>query len=210
MMKDFDQTDALEIANTRAVSDVAPDLAKVDPFDPSQFAAPPDAEMMVAQRELVHCRVGRPPKDAFCRAHPDEKMSLEAFILTLESEREQYLLTPAAAQAIPELARRVRLTRAITRQQDEFIWVTNPVPTSGKDNSYWVSNRKALEMAKTQWIRMQSNQAAKAYDVFTSQVKIPEPVWSERPFADFLRAGFGEHRIDDPSHPLILRILGRA
>ena len=186
------------------------DLASVDPFDPANFAAPPDAEMVVAQRELVTCRVGKPPRDSFCRAHIDMEMSVEAFLLTLESQGEVFLLTPRAAKGIPELAKRVRLTRAITRQGDEFLWVTNPVPVHGRDNPYWISNRKALEMAKSRWVRMQSNQAVKAYDVFTASADIPDPTWSNYALADLLRAGFGENRINDPQHPVIRRILGRA
>jgi hypothetical protein len=187
------------------------ELSQVDPFDPSNFAAPPDMELTAATRLLVQCKVGTPSKDVFVRAHHDPAMSLEAFVLKLDSTGETYLLTQNAAEGILSEVRRVVLTVAVDRQLNPFLWLTHPVPTDGKDNSYWSTSRTAKEMAKKRWIRMRSNQAARCYDIFEAKISIAEPQWPEYTMPEYLRAGFGEgFTISDPYDPVIQRLLGLA
>ena len=193
------------------VTDNGVELSHVDPFDPANFVAAPEQEMIAATRLLVSCKVGKPSSDVFVRAHNDPSMQLEAYILKLESNGEQYLLSPAAAESVMDMAKRVIITVAIDRQMNPFLWVTYPIPTDGRDNSYWQTGRVAKELARTKWIRMKSNQAAKVYDIFEAQVKIPEPEWPEHSLTDYLKAGFGENfTITDPHDPVIRRLLGFA
>ena len=71
--------------------------------------------------------------------------------------------------------------------------------------------RQAKEVAKKRWVRVQSNQGARAYDVFEARAKIPEPEWPEWTLADYLRVGFGtDGVITDPQDELLLRLLGLA
>jgi hypothetical protein len=187
------------------------ELSQVDPFDPANFAATPELEMIAATRLLVSCKVGKPSSDVFVRAHTDPDMQLEAYILKLESNGEQYLLTQAAVESVLDMAKRVIITVAIDRQMNPFLWVTYPIPVDGRDNSYWKTGRAAKELARTKWIRMKSNQAAKLYDVFEAQIKIPEPDWPAHSLTDYLKAGFGENfTIVDPNDPVIRRLLGLA
>jgi hypothetical protein len=193
------------------VTDNEVDLSNVDPFDPANFVAAPEQEMIAATRLLVSCKVGKPSSDVFVRAHNDPSMQVEAYILKLESNGEQYLLSPAAAESVMDMAKRVIITVAIDRQMNPFLWVTYPIPTDGRDNSYWQTGRVAKELARTKWIRMKSNQAAKVYDIFEAKVKIPEPEWPEHSLTDYLKAGFGENfTITDPNDPVIRRLLGFA
>lgn len=193
------------------VTDNGVELSHVDPFDPANFVAAPEQEMIAATRLLVSCKVGKPSSDVFVRAHNDPSMQLEAYILKLESNGEQYLLSPAAAESVMDMAKRVIITVAIDRQMNPFLWVTYPIPTDGRDNSYWQTGRVAKELARTKWIRMKSNQAAKVYDIFEAQVKIPEPDWPEHSLTEYLKAGFGENfTITDPNDPVIRRLLGFA
>jgi hypothetical protein len=187
------------------------ELSHVDPFDPANFAATPELEMIAATRLLVSCKVGKPSSDVFVRAHTDPDMQLEAYILKLESNGEQYLLTQAAVESVLDMAKRVIITVAIDRQMNPFLWVTYPIPVDGRDNSYWQTGRAAKELARENWIRMKSNQAAKVYDIFEAQVKIPEPDWPAHSLTDYLKAGFGENfTIVDPNDPVIRRLLGLA
>lgn len=193
------------------VTDNEVELSHVDPFDPANFVAAPEQEMIAATRLLVSCKVGKPSSDVFVRADNDPSMQLEAYILKLESNGEQYLLSPAAAESVMDMAKRVIITVAIDRQMNPFLWVTYPIPTDGRDNSYWQTGRVAKELARTKWIRMKSNQAAKVYDIFEAQVKIPEPDWPEHSLTEYLKAGFGENfTITDPNDPVIRRLLGFA
>ena len=187
------------------------ELSQVDPFDPANFAAAPELEMIAATRLLVSCKVGKPSSDVFVRAHNDPSMQLEAYILKLESNGEQYLLTQAAVESVLDMAKRVIITVAIDRQMNPFLWVTYPIPVDGRDNSYWQTGRAAKELARENWIRMKSNQAAKVYDIFEAQVKIPEPDWPDHSLTDYLKAGFGENfTIVDPNDPVIRRLFGLA
>ena len=196
---------------TDTVTDNEEELAQVDPFDPANFAAVPEQELLAATRLLISCKVGKPSNDVFVRSHPDPAMSLEAYILKLESTGEQYLLTPAAVESVLSMAKRVIITVAIDRQQNPFLWVTYPVPTDGRDNSYWQTGRQAKELSKDRWVRVKSNQAAKVYDVFEAQVPIPQPEWPNHRLTDYLKAGFGENfTITDPTDPVIQRLLGLA
>ena len=192
-------------------NDAVVELNKANPFDPAAFAAPPNQELIAAERLLVTCRVGKPFRDAFVRAHPDPNMTLEAYSLVLESTGERYLLTPEAATTVAELARRIRLTVAIDRQGNPFLWVSHPLPVDGRDNAWHLSMRQAVEIAKTRWIRVQSNQATGAYDVNGAKVVIPEPEWPAYQMPDYIRAGFGDNfTITQPDDPVLLRLQGLA
>jgi len=188
-----------------------PGLDQANPFNPAAFAAPPAQELIAAERLLVTCRVGNPAKDAWVRASTDPAMTMEAFILKMESTGEIFLLTPAAALQVMETAKRVRLTAAVDRQGNPFLWLSYPVPTDGKDNSWHQSMRQAVELAKQNWIRVQSNQSVKGYDVLLARVEIPEPEWPKHTLQDYLRAGFGANfTITDPADPVLQRLQGLA
>ena len=206
-------TKTTEQPTLEVVEDAAKDLSTVDPFDPANFAAPPQQEFTAAQKALVHCRVGKPSKDTFVRAHPDPDMSMEAFLLTLDSTGESYLLTPNAAAAVQHLGmvKRVNITVAITRQLDPFLWITNPIPIEGRDNSYWETNRQAKERAKNSWVRVASNQGNKVYDIFDAQITIDDPTWPDHTLRDYLKAGFAANRtITEPTDPVLQGLMGLA
>lgn len=201
MISDNDAADAIE----------KPDLSELDSFDPSRFARVPEAEMPSVRKMLTTCRVGNPPKDAFVRASTDPRLSLDVDLLKTESDGEIYLLTPEVAQALPDsMVKAQNLTVSRTRHGDTFLWAITPIPTTGKDNSWWRSARLAQATARRQWVRVQSNTAAKGYDVFSAAVDIPEPEWPEYTMAEYLRVAFAGNTITDPDDSIILAILGKA
>lgn len=137
---------------------------------------------------------------------------LETCVLELKEDRETYLVAPTLW---PELASESTfgpraLYAAMNRQNVLFVW---PVRLPGSDGKIDDWNRSALEaagMAATHWVRVASNMALGAYDVFQAKADWPEPDWPDVPFNELLRVAFKGRVIESFDHPTLKRLRGEA
>jgi hypothetical protein len=180
-----------------------------DPFDPASLRV--DARMSDAalgvERPLLEVPVQKPSRQVFFRVHPDADMRMDAAVITLEAERETYLVAPTIASFIPEETKLVRLLTCMPRTGGPFLWPLS-LPAEGRELRWHSTARKAAEIAETKWVRMQANIPLGAYDVTTS-THIPDPVWPKHTLGDYLRIAFGDGRlINREDHPVIRRLQG--
>ena len=162
------------------------------------------------KKALLAVPVRKPPKEWFIRTNP--ALRLETCVLELKEDRETYLVAPALW---PELAAESTfgpraLYAATSRQNVLFVW---PIRLPGPDGKIDDWNRSALEaaaMAETQWVRVASNMALGAYDVFTASADWPEPDWPDLPFNEILRIAFKGRVIESLDHPTLKRLRGEA
>jgi hypothetical protein len=184
-----------------------------DPFSLDNLSvAGTSAEDLGIERPILHIPVDKPGRQDFFRVHPDPAYRLTARIIKLEAERETYLVTRPIWPAIPGETKLVQMVPALTRLGTLYLWPVSQVDdVLGKRDTPWgTTARQAAEIAQTKWVRMQANQAAGRYDVFTT-THIAEPVWPSMSLEAMLRIAFGDGRlIDRLDHPVLAQLKGRA
>jgi hypothetical protein len=162
------------------------------------------------KKAILTIPVRKPAKEWFVRTNP--KLRIETCVLELKEDRETFLVSP---RLWPELASESTfgpraLYAAINRQGILFIWAIRLPRPDGKIDDW---NRSALEaaaMAETQWVRVASNMALGAYDVYQATADWPDPEWPDIPFNEILRIGFKGRVIDSLDHPTLRRLRGEA
>jgi hypothetical protein len=162
------------------------------------------------KKALLTIPVRKPAKEWFIRTHP--AMRIETAVVELKDDREVYLVAPALW---PELASESTfgpraIFAAMNRQKVFFVW---PVRLPGSDGKIDDWNRSALEaatMAESQWVRVASNMALGAYDVYSASADWPEPDWPDLPFNELLRVAFKGRVIDTLDHPTLKKLRGEA
>jgi hypothetical protein len=162
------------------------------------------------KKALLTLPVRKPAKEWFIRTHPE--LRIETCVLELKEDRETYLVAPALW---PELASESTfgpraLFAAMNRQGVLFGWPIRLPSPDGKIDDW---NRSALEaatMAESRWVRVASNMALGAYDVFEATAAWPEPEWPELPFNQILRIAFKGRVIESFDHPKLKQLRGEA
>jgi hypothetical protein len=179
----------------------------IDPFNLDRLRLSQDFESRVGVRKaLITVPVRKPNRQAFIRVHPDLNFRLNTAVFELKEEKEVYLVDPELWPQIPgEITPKVLFT-AIDTQNVVFIW---PIRLPGADGRLDEWNRSALEaatMAMKNWLRVASNRALGAYEIFESEAKIPDPQWPNCDFKRLLEIAFRDRFIQTPDHPVLRRL----
>jgi hypothetical protein len=186
------------------------DVAVMMPeFDPARLRLSQDFTSQIGVKKLITTiPVRRPDPQWFFRTHPDGAYTLEAAALELRDDRETYLVDPTLAAEIAEEVKPKLLVTSITRQGTLFIWPINLPKADGRLDNWSRSATEAAQRARTSWIRLVSNMALGAYDVFEAQAELPEPTWPELSFAKILEIAFRDFVIRDADHPVLRKLRG--
>lgn len=161
---------------------------------------------------LVDIAVSKPPKWSFFRASADPSHSIPLCTLdTIQMGGDGvYAVAAEVAALIPDQVRNVVLHLVVTSQHIPFLLpVALPGP-DGRTNPWHQSLARAVELAKTSWIRLSANQHRGSYDVFEAAGRLPEPQWPTKSFDELLELAFRDKLITDGEHPLVLRLLGAS
>ena len=130
----------------------------------------------------------------------------------MKEDRETYLVTPALW---PELATESTfspraLFTAANRQGVLFLWPCRLPGPDGKIDDWSRTALAAADMARTGWVRVASNMALGAYDVFEAKGDLPEPEWPDVPFKELLRVAFKDRLIETLDHPVLRKLRGEV
>jgi hypothetical protein len=183
-----------------------------DPFDPKSLAIKGNpADAIGVKRALTVVPVRKPNRQEFFRTHPNEEYAVQIAILELKMENETYAISPEVALAIPGETKVVRLTTAINRQGNVFLWPVLLPSNEGREMAWHSSAREAAERAQSVWVRMVANMGGGYYDIWETDGSVGEPQWPEHSLTQLLKVAFGNGRlIDREDHPVLQQLLGRA
>lgn len=194
-------------ATDQLAKPVAPDLfADISRLRLSQdFAA-----SCGVKKALLTIPVRKPAKEWFIKTHPT--LRIETCVLELKEDKEIYLVSPDLwSELASESTFGPRaLFAGMNRQNVLFVW---PIRLPGPDGKLDEWNRSALEaaaLAESRWVRVASNMALGAYDVFEATADWPEPDWPDLPFNEILRVAFKGKVIETLDHPTLKRLRGEA
>lgn len=180
-------------------------------FDFGALALPQNfSEQIGVKKQLITVNVKKPHKQEFVRVHPGEDYCRHLALIEFAEDDCFYAVAPTLVTELSDLIVPATLFTAITRQGTVFLWPVRLPGPDGKSHGSWDSQRAAAEQATKDWIRLQWNKEAGAYDLFVAPGLTVEPDWPETPFNDLLELAFKGHLIDTPDHLVIKKLRGLA
>jgi hypothetical protein len=123
-------------------------------------------------------------------------------------DRETYIVTPSCADAVLEVARKVRLFTCISKRGTVFLWPAKLPVEANSGRRYSETALKIAEQAKTVWVRMWGDRNLGAYAMVRARGHLEEPKWPDKTLRDLLSVAFESRIIDRPDHPLIRELNG--
>lgn len=167
------------------------------------------ADQIGVQKILSTIPTRKPGAQAFIRTHPDPAYRLEAFVLEMKDDRETFLVHPSILPAVTREVKRKVLVTAIDRQGTLFLWPINLPDERGRLDSWSQSALEAEKLAREQWVRLSSNFALGAYEIFAAMGNnYPEPEWPDKSFSELINIAFRDRFITALDHPALLRLRG--
>ncbi len=195
------------------VVDATTEITSVkDPFaDLSSLRLSQSFEETVGVKKLLTTiPVRKPNQQDFIRVNPDPAFRERFPAIEVKDDRELFLVS---ANVAPELAGEciaATLYTAISRQGVVFFWPVRLPSADGRWNEWHRSAAEAAELAMRGWIRMRANASLGAYEIFSAEGVMQEPVWPNLPFNELLRVAFRDRIIDSLDHPVVKRLRGLA
>jgi len=200
-------------ATTMSDSDAGPGpktAASPSRFSPSRLRLSQDFDQLAGVTKLITTvPVKKPDSLSFVRVHPDPAMSLVgALLLDRVDGRESFLVDPFLHVEVATVAKLKVLYTAVTRQGVLFIWPVGMAGSDGRTNAWNESAQQAAETARTKWVRVNSNMALGAYDIYVPHANLPEPEWPDLTLEQILELAFRDRFIDAVDHPVLKQLRG--
>lgn len=160
---------------------------------------------------LSRLPVGKPSKQEFWRANPDEGMSLITNLFEDKENREFYIIAPSMLGEMMALdvVTPVKLTPTISRQGVLRLIPAKLPSDTGGSASWQDTLLLAVERAKTKWVRIGADMALGAYRIWEAQGALSDPEWPDISLNQMLEIGFKDRIIDNEDHPIFNKLLGR-
>jgi hypothetical protein len=157
---------------------------------------------------LTTVPVHKPNQQDFVRVHPNPDYRMNAPMIELKTDREEYIVArPLMQELIGEFACKTLFT-AINRQSVVFLWPVRLPDPDGRPMEWWRSAREAAELAMTKWVRVKANMNLGAYEMSVARSTMSEPEWPEVSFQEIIRLAFRDCLITSLDHPVIKRLRG--
>jgi hypothetical protein len=181
-----------------------------DPFDLEALRLPQEFVTQAGVKKLLTTVPLRKPNgQEFVRVHPDPNYRLDVLACELKDEGELYLVHPSVAAELEGDHKMITLFTAINRQKVIFLWPVVIPPPDSKPLLWWSSAREAAERAMTAWVKVKSNMALGAYEIYEALDQNVEPAWGDLPpYRDLLKIAAKGRLIDRADHPVIARLRG--
>lgn len=200
----------LEMLPTVASDDTTPESSAPDPFDPELLRVSADMAEVGIKKVITTVPCRKPGKQEFVRTRAGEGNSLNTLILEDQETRDCYLVAPGLREYVLQDSVMVRLTMAVTRSGDLFLWPLKLPGPDGRSCRWHESALVAAQRAETSWVRVAANMSSGCYDVYEAQGIKLEPEWPELSFRELLRLCFKDRLIDSPDHPFLKRLRGEV
>ncbi len=213
-LEEFKTTDK-QTGKVQSTHEPPPPTDEVDVFSDIARLGLSAEEIAPSEKVLSLLDVRKPKRDEFVRCHPE--ITARINIYEDSEDRSVYLVGPPVLERMGQLVQRgvksVKLTLTANYGGGIFAWPV-PVPADVKANAWHATAFHAAEEASMHWVRVVA--ANGRYEVFRRAVnEAMTPTWPAE--ADtvekMLRLAFskvgGAEVINDPEHPVILKLEGR-
>jgi hypothetical protein len=197
-------------AETDAIRPLAPAVASpMEDFDYNTLHLPQDFDAHVGARPvLTTIDVRRPKGIEWVRTHPSP--DFQRLLGLVELPAGLYVVHQDLAPMLGGLVKPRLLVAAITNYAVPLLWPLRRPGPDGRTDNYMTSENLAAARARDRWVRIVSNQHARAFDVADATAKMPEPEWPELDFVAWLQLAFNRRVITSLDHPLMRSLLTGA
>jgi len=155
--------------------------------------------------------IRNPKPDEFYRCMAEENYSMDAYILSLKTDNEWYLIDPDILSEI-QLESQLRVMTlyvCVTMNSTPFVTCIPQPDEMGKINSWHESGHRTMEEAKQCWVRRQADKANGAYVITKAMnAKLPDPKWPTMTLSEIIDRAFDKFYINDIQHPVLQRLRG--
>ena len=121
-----------------------------------------------------------------------------------------YLVNPALRAHLFQECFPARLSLAVTRNGDPFVWMQKLPGSDGRRCLWHDTMLTAAGLAETKWVRVISNMSAGCNDVYEATGINVEPQWPDLSFKEILRLCFKDQFIDSLDHSLLKKLRGEV
>lgn len=186
-------------------------MAKPNTFDFASLKLPQNfSEQIGVKKLLTTVNVKKPNKQEFIRVRGGDEFQRHLALIDYEEDDCFYAVAPNLVDDLADLLVPATLYTAVTRQGTVFLWPVRLPGPDGKSHGSWDSQRVAAEQATKQWLRIQWNKEAGAYDMFVAPGITDAPAWPDTPFNDLLKLAFKGRLIDSADHLVVKKLRGLA
>jgi hypothetical protein len=188
----------------------APTVASpMEDFDFKSLGLPQDFDAHGGSRPvLTTIDVRRPKGIEWVRTHPSPDFQRRVGLIEVPAGL--YGVHQDLAPVLGGLVKPRLLVATITNHGVPILWPLRRPAPDGRTDSYMTSEYLAATRARDHWVRIVSNQHARAFDLFDATAKMPEPRWPELDFDAWLKLAFGVRVVLSPDHPLVRSLLTGA
>jgi hypothetical protein len=126
----------------------------------------------------------------------------------LKHLNETYIVSSEIARVLPGLFKSVVMYLAVDEEGNAVI-IPVPLPDeSGRRNNWHESLLQAVILARSKWIRIESNLKTGSNDPYVAPLVNKEPNWPKHSMEEILEIAFRGKIITDVNHPLVQGLLG--
>jgi hypothetical protein len=150
----------------------------------------------------------KPGNQAFFRVRSGEEWRLQAAILQLKDDGDNFLVLPDLLYEIGQEVRPKMLYTAINRDGSPFLWPVNLPGEDGRLDSWSQSAHAAAQIAERSWIRLVANRGFGAYEVMQATGQLEEPEWPQVSLQELVSLAFKDKFITALDHPVLRRLRG--
>jgi len=157
--------------------------------------------------------IRNPKPDEFYRCMAEENYSMDAYILSLKTDNEWYLIDPDILSEI-QLESQLRVMTlyvCVTMNSTPFVTCIPQPDEMGKINSWHASGHITMEEAKLCWVRRQADKANGCYVITKAMnAKLPDPKWPTMTLSEIIDRAFDKYYINDIQDLVLQRLRGET
>jgi hypothetical protein len=203
MTDDTKRPEHLKLVEETAPTDVFNDLSSLRKA----------ATITVSRRVLPPTpKVGKPPDNWYFRTHPDPSFTLDCSVI-IDGDGNTLFVTPRMLQhhcILPRLRKVTIVTVVCWPGGGILLWPVPIIIDGSQRIPVWVTYRRAMELARTQWVQLVWNADRRDADIGIAENITVAPAWPEQDFTQLLKAGFADGIVDAETHPYVMQLRGLA
>lgn len=170
------------------------------------------ASQVDVKPQLTTIPTRKPKRQEHIRVRSGPEWRFLCSTFTEDQTGEVHLVAPSMCEHMMGEAKPTCLVLGISRNSIvPFLWALRMAGLDGQWNPWHESAFQAAEVAKSRWVRIESDRAAGCYVPHVANSRLADPVWPvDLTMNDYLRLAFGDRLIQDVNHLVLKKLRGEA
>ena len=165
-------------------------------------------DLVGIKKETLIVPVRKPERQSWFQIHPGEDWRMPVALIEVKEDRQHYLVAPTVYNDLAGECTPKYLITCQTRQKITFLWPVRMPAADGRMDQWSASALQIVNEYAGRWIRVSSNLALGAYEVFVTEAPFDPPIWPPEGFHSILEKAFRGRIIDSVDHPIVKMLRG--